>query len=45
MRSLNPRSDGRLDLDKVRQVVFVIDQGADKPGTEGTVWIDEVATY
>ena len=24
MRSLNPRTDGRLDLDKVRQLVFVI---------------------
>ena len=36
---------GRLDLDKVRELVFVIDQGADKPGTQGTIWIDELGVY
>jgi hypothetical protein len=45
MRSLNPKTDGRLDLDKVRQVVFVIDQGAEKPGTEGAIAIDALGLY
>jgi hypothetical protein len=45
LRSINPRSDGRLDLDKVRELVFVIDPGADKPGTRGTIWIDELGVY
>jgi hypothetical protein len=44
-RSLNKRSDGRLDLDKVREMVFVLDQGAVKPGTEGTIWIDDLGVY
>ena len=45
LRSLNPRTDGRLDLDKVRQLVFVIDQGSVKPGTAGTVLIDDLGLY
>lgn len=45
LRSLDPKTDGRVDLDKVRQLVFVIDQGADKPGTQGTVWIDGLGLY
>ena len=44
-RSINPRTDGRLDLDKVRALVFVLDRGVDKPGTEGTIWIDDVGVY
>jgi hypothetical protein len=44
-RSLNKRSDGKLDLDKVRQMVFVLDQGAVKPGTSGTIWIDDFGAY
>jgi hypothetical protein len=44
-RSINPKTDGRLDLDKVRALVFVLDRGADKPGTEGTIWIDELGAY
>jgi hypothetical protein len=45
LRTANPRSDGRLDLDKVRQLVFVLDQGAVKPGTAGTIWIAELGAY
>jgi PHP domain/Carbohydrate binding domain (family 11) len=44
LRSINPNTDGRLDLDKVRALVFVLDKGSDKPGTQGTIWIDEVGT-
>jgi hypothetical protein len=45
LRSINPATDGTLDLDQVRALVFVIDKGSVKPGTAGTIWIDEVGTY
>jgi len=45
LRSINPRTDGRLDLAKVRAVVFNLDQGAVKPGTAGTIWIDDLGLY
>jgi len=45
LRSINPRSDGRLDLDKVRALVFMLDQGAVKPGTHGTIWFDNLGVY
>jgi hypothetical protein len=45
LRSINRRSDGKLDLDKVQQLVFVLDLGAEKPGTQGTIWIDDVGVY
>ena len=45
LRSINRKTDGRLDLDKVRSIVFVLDRGADKPGTQGTIWIDDVGVY
>jgi len=44
-RSINPKSDGRLDLDKVRQLVFMVDGGAVKVGTRGTIWLDDVGVY
>jgi hypothetical protein len=45
LRSINPHTDGRLDLDKVRAIVFVIDKGAMKPGSRGTIWIDDLGVY
>jgi hypothetical protein len=45
MRSLNPKTDGRLDLDKVRQIVFVVDTGSDKAGTQGSILIDDLGLY
>jgi hypothetical protein len=45
LRSVNPRTDGSLDLDRVRAVVFVLDKGSVKPGTRGSIWIDDVAFY
>ncbi len=44
-RSINPNTDGRLDLDKVRQIVFVVDPGAERPGTSGTILIDALGVY
>jgi len=45
LRSINPRSDGRLDLDKVRGIVFVLDRGSVKPDTRGTLWLDDLGLY
>jgi len=45
LRSINPKTDGKLDLDKVRALVFVLDKGSVKPGTTGRIWIDEVGAY
>jgi len=45
LRSINPKTDGRLDLDKVTQLVFVLDQAAVKPGTRGTIWISDLGAY
>jgi hypothetical protein len=45
LRSADPNSDGQLDLDRVRALVFVIDKGAMKPGSSGTIWIDELGVY
>ncbi len=44
-RSINPNSDGRLDLDQVVGLVFVLDPGAVDPGTQGTIWIDDLGLY
>jgi hypothetical protein len=45
LRSINPNTDGRLDLDTVRALVFVLDKGSLKPGTPGTIWIDDLGVY
>ncbi len=45
LRTLNKKTDGRLDLDQVVGLVFVLDRGAVKPGTSGTIWIDDLGVY
>jgi hypothetical protein len=45
LRTLNKKSDGRLDLDRVRGLVFVLDHAAVKPGTRGRIWIDDLGVY
>jgi hypothetical protein len=45
LRSTNPKTDGRLDLDRVRALVFVVDRGSVKPGTHGTIWLDHLGAY
>jgi hypothetical protein len=45
LRSVDPKTDGRLDLDKVRALVFVVDKGSLKPGAEARIWIDDVGAY
>lgn len=44
-RTINRKTDGRLDLDKVRQLVFVLDFAAVKVGTKGTIWLSDVGVY
>ncbi len=45
LRSINPKTDGKLDLDRVQGLVFVLDQGAVKPGTEGTIEVAGLGAY
>lgn len=45
LRSTHPRSDGRFDPARVREVVLVVDHGAVKPGTTGTIWMADLGVY
>jgi Carbohydrate binding domain (family 11) len=45
MRSINRATDGRLDLDQVRALVFTLDQGTIKPGSSGSIWLDDLGLY
>ncbi|MDP6581174.1 MAG: hypothetical protein QF681_11000 [Vicinamibacterales bacterium] len=45
LRSVAPMSDGALDLDDIEAIVFLVDIGAVPPGTEGTIWIDDLGVY
>ena len=45
LRSRDPDSDGRLDLDQIRALTFTLDGGAVKPGTAGTIWLDDLGVY
>ena len=44
-RTINPRTDGRLDPAQTRALVFVLDGASVKVGTKGTIWIGEVGVY
>ena len=44
-RTLNPRSDGRLDPDQIQAVVFMLDHASVKPGTRGTIFIADVGVF
>jgi hypothetical protein len=44
-RTLNPKSDGRLDPDETHAVVFMLDHASVKPGTKGTIWFSDVSVY
>lgn len=45
LRSINPNTDGQLDLDRVKALVLVLDKGSVKPGTKGTIWVDDLGTF
>jgi hypothetical protein len=44
-RTINENTDGSLDPNRVRGLVFVLDHAAVKPGTEGTIWIAGLGVY
>jgi hypothetical protein len=44
-RTINRRTDGRLDADKTRALVFVLDGASVKPGTAGTIYLADVGVY
>jgi hypothetical protein len=44
-RTINKKSDGRLDPDKARAIVFVLDGAAVRPGTRGTIWLSDLGVY
>jgi hypothetical protein len=44
-RTINPKTDGRLDTGKTRALVFVLDGASVKVGTAGTIWIADVGVY
>jgi hypothetical protein len=44
-RTLNPRSDRRLDLDAIRELVLMLDPATVKPGTSGMIRLSELGVY
>jgi len=44
-RTINRKTDGRLDPGGTRGLVFVLDGAAVKAGTQGTIWISDVGVY
>jgi hypothetical protein len=44
-RTINPRTDGRLDPAETRAIVFVLDPASVKAGTRGTIWIEQLEVY
>ena len=45
LRSVDPHTDGMLDLADIEAIVFLVDIGAVPPGTEGVIWIDDLGVY
>ena len=42
LRSISPVSDGRLDLERIRGVFFVLDAGNTRPGAAGSIRIEDL---
>ena len=38
-------TSGMLDLEQTRAIVFLVDTGAVDPGTDGTIWLDDLRAY
>ena len=45
LRTLNPKSDGHVDANETRGIVFVLDPATVKPGTKGTIWLSDIGVY
>jgi hypothetical protein len=44
-RTINKRTDGRLDTATTRALVFVLDHASVKVGTRGTIWLADVGVF
>lgn len=44
-RTINRKTDGRLDPGAARALVFVLDGASVKVGTSGTIWVADVGVY
>jgi hypothetical protein len=44
-RTINRKTDGRLDPGETRALVFVLDGASVKVGTSGTIWVADVGVY
>lgn len=45
LRSINPKSDGHLDLDRVRAMVLLLDEASVKAGTAGNIELSDIGVY
>ena len=45
LRTINQKTDGRLDPGATRALVFVLDGASVKVGTSGTIWIADVGVH
>ena len=45
LRSVDPATDGGLDLANIEAIVILIDIGAVPPGTDGVIWLDDLGVY
>ncbi|HIE92857.1 MAG TPA: hypothetical protein EYQ83_08325 [Acidobacteria bacterium] len=45
LRNVIDDADGTLDLAETQAILFLVDTGAVPPGTDGTIWIDDLRVY
>ena len=45
LQSIDPATDGTLDLADIEAIVFLVDIGSVPPGTDGVIWLDELGVY
>ncbi len=45
LRNVIDDVDGALDLAETQAIVFLVDIGAVPPGTDGTIWVDDLRVY
>jgi hypothetical protein len=45
LHSVDPTTDGTLNLAEIVAIVFLVDIGAVPPGTDGVIWFDDLGVY
>jgi hypothetical protein len=45
LRSTDAATGSHIDLNTVHAIAFVVDRGSVKPGTHGTIWLDDLGVY